>query len=102
MLALGALRASGGLYRPDVEVLDDVVRLPFEAIARFLDRDLGAITEDADARDAVDLAGPYIPAVRLLLEGFYLAPVVVYLRLRLQGDSEVLRARGARPGAGTS
>ncbi|KAH8063071.1 acetyltransferase [Aureococcus anophagefferens] len=80
-------------YEVDMEVFNDLIRLPYEPIADYLKFDFASIfRDDVDVFPTMDLQGPKIPKMQLLLEGFYLAPIVIYLRMHLHPSSAVFAA----------
>ncbi|KAH8070753.1 acetyltransferase [Aureococcus anophagefferens] len=79
-------------YEVDMEVFNDLIRLPYEPIADYLKFDFASIfRDDVDVFPTMDLQGPKIPKMQLLLEGFYLAPIVIYLRMHLHPSSAIFR-----------
>ena len=72
----------GGGYRRGRD-FDDFVRLPFESIEKYLSYDFAKVfDQNVNAFFAqIDLTGPKLPRIQLLLESFYLAPIVIYLRM---------------------
>ncbi|KAH8059603.1 acetyltransferase [Aureococcus anophagefferens] len=74
----------GGVQRPHPP--------PYEPIADYLKFDFAPIfRDDADVFPTMDLQGPKILKMQLLLEGFYLAPIVIYLRMHLHPSSAIFR-----------
>ena len=87
----------GGGYRRGRD-FDDFVRLPFESIEKYLTYDFAKVfDQNVNAFFAqIDLTGPKLPRIQLLLESFYLAPIVIYLRMYVQGTSEAFKTTHLR------
>ena len=87
----------GGGYRRGRD-FDDFVRLPFESIEKYLSYDFAKVfDQNVNAFFAqIDLTGPKLPRIQLLLESFYLAPIVIYLRMYVQGTSEAFKTTHLR------
>ena len=74
--------------RPD---FDDLLSLPLNEISKCLDIDFATMYETDDTRlfSLINVDGPKLARTKLLLESFYLAPIMIYLRMHVHGTSDV-------------
>jgi len=69
----------------------DFCRLPFDAIEAYLAFDFATVFERDDAAFLARIrleGGPKQPRIALLLEAFFLAPLVIYARMHVSGTSD--------------